>query len=309
MNKRNLTCSVIIPTYNRKEDLLITLPQVLKYLDDKSELIIFDQSSDYTPEEIMNDIEKLKIDKNFSYYHCSVPSVTLAWNTAAYLAKGEILLFIDDDIDIDFNFINSHRLKYQETPEIIGVAGGYYASAKERIWSPSSRKGCASTIAGVNVSFLREVFIKAGAASNYLKPFAPFDWEIAEFFGIHYGKITVGSDILVFHRAPANGGCENQSTRGVNWYLGCYTNHFIWMLNREFPHNITRLPRHLYSMLKYCLPNRKLLLSKDFIINAIFKAMKNAYKTNKASSNKRATEKNHEHAYNLFMQNTKSDLN
>lgn len=308
MKSKKLSCSVIIPTYNRMEDLLITLPQVLKYLDDKSELIIFDQSTDYKPEEILIAIEKLKIDKNFSYYHCSVPSVTLAWNTAASLAKGEILLFIDDDIDIDFNLIHSHREKYLEMPEIIGVAGGYYASSKDRVWIPSSRKGCASTIAGVNVSFLRETFIKAGAASNYLKPFAPFDWEIAEFFAIHYGKIIVGSDILVFHRAPANGGCENQSTRGVNWYFGCYTNHFIWMLNREFPHNFTRLPKHLYSMLKYCLPSRKLLLSKEFIKNAIFKAIKKSREINRISNKKRATEKNPEHTYNLLMKHKNTDF-
>ena len=54
-------------------------------------------------------------------------------------------------------------------------------------------------------------------------------------------------------------------------------------------------------MLKYCLPNSEILLSKEFIKNAILKGIKTAREINRLSSKKRATEKNPEHTYNLLM--------
>jgi len=281
--------SIIIPTYNRAKDLLVTLPQVVKYMDENSELIIMDQSDNAEHIENMEPLKEILEGVNVKYYHCKMPSVTLAWNTAAKLATGDILLFLDDDIDIDFDILAAHRAKYQLDPSIIGVAGSYYASSYDKEWVPSSSNGAATTLAGVNVSFLRETFIKAGVVSNFMKPFAPFDWEMAEFLNFNFGKLAVGDDIKVFHRAPASGGCENQSERGMTWYFGNYRNHFLWMFHRRYPYKLTRLPRHFYWLLKYSVPKKTVRRTKHFWRNSLFAGFIDARKAYSSSNGKRAT--------------------
>lgn len=270
--------TVIIPTYNRLKDILQTLPEITKFLDSNSELIIFDQSNNYNPEGYTEKLKDLLYNVNCRYFHCDTPSVPLAWNTAASLAKGDIILFLDDDINIDSDIIETHRNHYLKDRGIVGVAGSYYAASYERQWIPSSRKGSASTLAGVNASFRRDIFLKAGAASSFVPSFAAFDWEIAEHINDHFGNIAVGSDAFVFHRAPADGGCGNQSERGVSWHYGCYHNHMLWVLHRKFPFNFLRLPRHIYSLIKYCVPKKKLLFQSDFWKYAVRDAIKNALK-------------------------------
>lgn len=292
--------SVIVPTFNRFEELLITLPQIINFIDDSVELIVFDQSNEYNPKEKLDQIEHLLSGTaNCRYYHCAVASVPLAWNTAAALSNNDLLIFLDDDVDIDFDFITAHKRKYEANPDIIGVAGGYYASSYNRIWTPSSKNGCATTIAGVNVSFLKLFFKSSGAASNYKKPFAAFDWELAEYAGSKFGKLAVGDDILVFHRAPATGGCGNQSYRGHSWYYGAYHNHFLWMFTREFPRNLTRLPRHFYWLIRYCLPSKNILISKSFFNDVIFKSFRDAYQSYRKCGKKRRSDVIQEENYSL----------
>lgn len=275
--------SVVIPTYNRFDELIITLPQVIRLLDEHSELIIFDQSDSYHPTDYIDQLSEICSGANVSYYHCSVPSVTLAWNTAAQLAKGSLILFLDDDVNLDINILGAHREYYEKDPDIMGVAGGYYASSYDRTWVPSSRKGVATTLAGVNTSLRKEFFDRSGVASNFIRPFAGFDWELAEHINQHYGKVVVGERALVFHRAPASGGCGNQATRGPSWYYGCYHNHFLWMLHRKFPYSLTQLPRHFYSLVKYCLPKKETLLSLDYLKQSIILGIKDAYLSHKKS--------------------------
>lgn len=299
--------SVIIPTFNRYEELIATLPQIATYIDEQSELIIFDQSTEYDPRQKISEIKTALGSVNFKFFHCKVPSVPLAWNTAASHAEKEILLFLDDDINVDFNVLDAHKKKYIEKPNIVGVAGGYYASSRDRIWVPSSRKGNATALAGVNVSIRADVFKKSGAASSFKKPFAGFDWELAEHISFKHGKLAVGDDILVFHRAPANGGCGNQSVRDQNWYYGAYHNHFLWMLSRKLPLFITRLPRHFYWISRYCVPKRATFMSKGFFKNAVVRGFIDAIKTYQSDQFTRSSRKARDDEYSLVCSNSTSD--
>ena len=283
--------SLVIPTYNRIEDLQKTLPQIAKILNEESELILYDQSDSYDPVQFSAQVREFLGDNNYKYIHSTEPSVTLAWNTAATVASGEILLFLDDDIDLISNIIDDHKSYYKKHPGIIGVAGSYYAGAIDRPWIPSSKNGNATTFAGVNMSVRTETFRLAGTASDYVKPFAPFDWEIAEFLNHHYGELAVGDDIFVFHRAPAYGGCENQGKRGISWYYGCYFNHFLWILSRQGFLKFSRIPRHFYWLFKYCLPSRDVLLTKDFFRRALYSSIRDAFRKHRKNRGKRMSEK------------------
>lgn len=300
--------SVIIPTYNRIEDLKLTLPQVIEQLNDESELIIFDQSNEYTRLDIQQQLIPIfQKQKNISYYHCDVPSVPYAWNTAASIAKGDTLLFLDDDIDLPNNIIEQHNRYYENDSDIVGVAGGYYASSMENLWIPSQNQGLAITLAGVNTSLKKEVFRKGGCASDFVASFAGFDWELAEYVNQYIGKLVVGEKALVYHRAPINGGCGNQGYRGDNWYKNCYHNHILWVMFRSYPKKLTKIPRHLYTLLRYCVPEKKRLFSKDFFINAIVNGIKEGLSTYKNASKKRRATTLETQNYRLIYQQKKQD--
>lgn len=281
------TVTIVIPTYNRFRDLLLTLPQVVAIMDEDCELIVFDQSDAYNPEDHRDQLDGILGRVNARYVHCRIPSLPLAWNTAAELAAGEIVLFLDDDIDIDGDLVQIHRNHYDQQPDIVGVAGAYYAGSKDLPWIPSKRNGSAVTLAGVNCSFRRKVFLKAGSVSSFIKPFAPIDWELAEHISDHFGRLAVGANARVFHRAPAEGGCENQATRGVGWYYGSYRNHTLWALHRSHPQKLSRFPRHAYVFLKYCLPGKQLLMTKAYWTEAVFRALRDAYRTYRQDGKKR----------------------
>ncbi|EHJ05136.1 glycosyltransferase [Marinobacter manganoxydans] len=291
--------SVIIPTYNRLEDLIQTIPQIASILDDQSELIIYDQSDSYRPETLDGKLKGLLGNQNYTYIHSETPSVTLAWNTAATLAKGEVLLFLDDDIDLISNIIEDHRKYYRAQNNIVGVAGSYYAGSVNRPWVPSSKHGIATTCAGVNISIRTETFLKTGAASDYIKPFAGFDWEFAEFVTKNYGKLAVGNDLFVMHRAPASGGCGNQAERGIDWYYGCYFNHFLWMFSRRGLFKFSRLPRHVYWLMRYCIPPKHILMTTDFFRQSILEAFVAARKKHHRNARQRRAEKSRSTEYNV----------
>ena len=269
-------------------------------MDDQSELIIYDQSNSYRPESLVGKLKDLLGNQNYTYIHSEIPSVTLAWNTAATFAKGEVLLFLDDDIDLIGNIIEDHRKYYRARNDIVGVAGSYYAGSVNRPWIPSSKNGIATTCAGVNISIRTEAFLKTGAASDYIKPFAPFDWEFAEFVSKNYGKLAVGTDLFVMHRAPATGGCGNQAKRGIDWYYGCYFNHFLWILSRKGLFKFSRLPRHIYWLFRYCIPPRDILMTTDFFRRSVLGACLAAQKKHRKNATQRKAEKSKQTAYTLL---------
>lgn len=268
--------SIIVCTYNRIADLLLTLPQILEYLDGRGELIVIDQSDQYEVNEYKSDLLKHSAGHRVSYWHSPTPSVPLAWNTAAQISKGEILIFLDDDVDLLDNVIEQHISIYDDA-EIVGVAGSYYAGRMSNKWVASSKNGSATALAGAHMSFRRSTFMNCQAATWFIKSFAGVDWELAEIVG-SAGKLAVGDDCVVFHRAPVDGGCGNQGDRGIDWYYGAYFNHTLWLLSRRFPDSFTRVPRHIYWLYKYLLPSRKILFTKDFLLHAVKNGVIDGYK-------------------------------
>lgn len=294
----SVSVSIIIPTFNRLKELVLTLPQIIELLDDDRELIVFDQSNTDQDEALEKSVLGMMQGPNCRFIRASVPSVPLAWNTAARLAKGEVLIFLDDDIDVDHDVIAAHLNHYKKDPKISGVAGGYYASNRQSPWvSSKDKKGYAKAMAGVNFSLRKKDFLEIGAASSFVKPFAGIDWELGEQLSIKVGPLAVGSDCMVLHRAPADGGCGNQGFRGEDWYEGAYHNHLLWMFGRSFPEIILRLPRHIYWMYRYYTPTADRFFTKKFFKTAILAGIRGARRTNQNKRVKRPSEFLNEEQY------------
>lgn len=102
MEKKLLPISVLIPTMNRTESLRNT---VLSYLSCEyipSQIVIIDQSTKET-DRVKNQrfIHSLSTICEIQWVYQEVPSLTAARNTAFSFAKNEIIVFSDDDIEVE----------------------------------------------------------------------------------------------------------------------------------------------------------------------------------------------------------------
>ncbi|NVJ86813.1 MAG: glycosyltransferase [Algoriphagus sp.] len=106
--------SIIIPTLNRPDQLkklLFRLGEVVE----KEELIIVDDSKDELPQEIFNHF-KFRI----KYIHRGERlGVSSARNIGAAEAKGEYLLFFDDDDDFTTDWLEDFRSSLKSNPGIV----------------------------------------------------------------------------------------------------------------------------------------------------------------------------------------------
>ena len=93
------TLSVIIPTYNRVDSVERTLERLLESERWPDQVVVVDQTQDT---EKASMIEKLCVASPISikYIHESIPSLTRARNIGLKNVYGDIIVFMDDDVDV-----------------------------------------------------------------------------------------------------------------------------------------------------------------------------------------------------------------
>lgn len=127
MSSEAPVASLIIPTRNRAESLERFLPVLAEQkLDEPYEVIIVDNSStDHTPAVVNNAISR--------WPHIRCIREAKPWparNSGARAAKSPILIFVDDDMETDGNFVAEHLRLHRESPG--GVVLGNIISAPKR---------------------------------------------------------------------------------------------------------------------------------------------------------------------------------
>jgi len=115
-----LRYSIIICTYNRASYLKETMESILsKFKDkDKYELLIIDNNS---PDNTVQVVEQFAHDAVVKYFLEKNQGLSHARNRGIMEAKNEILIFLDDDIDIEENYLEvCDRLYSDPNNNIIG---------------------------------------------------------------------------------------------------------------------------------------------------------------------------------------------
>lgn len=124
--------SVIIPTKNRKEDLLVTLRSIIQQSCPPEEVVIVDQSQESCKEEILELSRANGNEPDLIYlWNRDISGLTEARAVGFKKSSGEIVFFLDDDITLDRNCIKNLLQTYQENPHLGGI-GGVDTSCKER---------------------------------------------------------------------------------------------------------------------------------------------------------------------------------
>ena len=109
--------SIIIPTLNRYGDLRNSLQDLLRQSFDDFEVLVIDQTDKEQAEEIGID------DPRIRYFWSAQKSASGGRNIGIRHAKGDVFLFVDDDVIItDPDFLHKH-MRHYENPEVPGVVG------------------------------------------------------------------------------------------------------------------------------------------------------------------------------------------
>ena len=143
--------SMIIATYNRSDDLKISLDVIKKFIPKLNEVIIIDQSKTSKTKDFIKHLHNKKI----KYIHTSFPSLARARNLGVKnLSKdSKIVWFIDDDATLPHNYFDA----------ILNIYNKYY-----------NAKGVSAYIKQKSVhskfeSFLRRIFFLEHQSKNKMK--------------------------------------------------------------------------------------------------------------------------------------------
>lgn len=113
--------SVIIPTYNRIDSLRRTFSYLEKSKLKPLEVLIIDQSNaDFSTQ--IQTLCGVEEDLNVIYIHLEKPSLTAARNVGMKMSKGEVLVFMDDDVDVDAETLSNVVNLFKD--ERLVMAGG-----------------------------------------------------------------------------------------------------------------------------------------------------------------------------------------
>lgn len=254
--------SVIIPTYERESALRETLDDLIEQDYPAFEVLVVDQTKVHQPE-TQEYLEQLANTGKIRWFQVNWASLPGARNYAVRRAIGEIILFIDDDVQLPTKFLSAHARNYQEHPEIGAVAGRVFdrmkLQEKQGIESSSSLSPAYTiedlppeamdagiawyyidlvhtikpqrvlTARGCNMSFRSEIFTKYNLRFDERFKGSAVREESDFCLRLRSTNLHIWYDpeAYLVHLGEETGGCHDISTKTANYQVSLYHNHFL----------------------------------------------------------------------------------
>ena len=114
--------SVVIPTYGRGPVLVDTVSALLALSDRGDELILIDQTESRDPATAAY-LDQAQSRSDFRWLRHAPPGIVGAMNRGLAEARGDIVLFLDDDIVPEADLVAAHRRAFDRHPEAWAVVG------------------------------------------------------------------------------------------------------------------------------------------------------------------------------------------
>ncbi|MBD2625436.1 hormogonium polysaccharide biosynthesis glycosyltransferase HpsN [Trichormus variabilis] len=245
--------SVVIPTYRREKLLQDSIVDVLKQDYPHFEVLVVDQTQTHEPE-TQAFLEEMSAAGKIKLMRLDWASLPGARNYAVRRSQGEIILFIDDDVELEPGFLSAHVKNYLQNPEIGAVAGRVFDRMKlgdsggkleiEYLPPEAMDPGIAwyhidlvhttkpqqvLTARGCNMSFRSEIFTKYGLRfderfrGSAVREESDFCLRVRK---TGY-KIWYDPAAHLVHLGEETGGCHDISMRSLNYQITFYHNHFL----------------------------------------------------------------------------------
>ncbi len=129
MTKKMPTLSVITVTKNRAPLLAKALESLVGQCKKGDEVIVVDASTDNTPEIVAGYKKRLPL----RYIRYFTPGYPAFYNKAARVARGDILVFFDDDCVASRSFLANIRRAHQKNPDSV-IQGMTYSIPKGNLY-------------------------------------------------------------------------------------------------------------------------------------------------------------------------------
>lgn len=264
--------SVIIPTYGREGILCSTLASVLQQDYPNYEVLVVDQTQRHEAETQIY-LDQLVDQGKIRLFQVTWASLPGARNYAVRRATGEIVLFLDDDVELPAGFLAAHVRNY-DNPEIGAVAGRVYDRMKLADAAPdlaidylppaamdpgiawyhidlvhTQKPQQVITARGCNMSFRRSLFVNHGLwfderfQGSAVREESDFCLRIRR-TGL---KIWYDPQAHLVHLGEETGGCHDISTRSFRYQITFYHNHFLMGLKNLTSWQAIRLFAKLFD--------------------------------------------------------------
>lgn len=245
---KNVFVSIIIPTLERKEVVFNLVQQLQNQSYENFEIIVIDQSR-----EANKLIQEASLGSGDRIKYCRIEKegTCLAKNYGLKRARGEFVIFLDDDVEVkEKDFIKYHIANYLD-PEIGGVGGRVIdrnfqlnkeqhgpvcrVSKTGRVFpnADSEEKQEINAPRGGNVSYRMEIIRKIGGfderfIGNAMREETDFSLRI---FKAGY-KIIFEPKAVLVHLALKRGGSRKKDR--LDWYFDFFHNEILFFL-KHFP--------------------------------------------------------------------------
>lgn len=206
--KTSVFISVIIPTYNRPDQLKVCLDSLceLDYPQDAWEVIIVDDGG-ATPLDNITTEYSDRLDISLLRQANAGPAA--ARNTGARQARGELLAFTDDDCKPKKDWLRIMAGHYQKTPERI-IGGKTVNRLTNNIFSATSQyivdivynhynqnKSEARFFASNNIAVPKSLYYKIGGFTEEFR--TSEDRELCDRWRFQGYKLTYAPEAVIFH--------------------------------------------------------------------------------------------------------------
>ncbi|HKC04360.1 MAG TPA: glycosyltransferase family 2 protein [Patescibacteria group bacterium] len=125
--------SVIIPTYNEKEDLQVCIESLGLQSYKDFEIIVVDDGSTDATSQMLRGVSKTL--PNFKFFQKNHKGAGVARNFGEKFAKGKILVFVDADMTFDRDFLKNLVKPIEEGTTMGTFSKDEYVANWENVWA------------------------------------------------------------------------------------------------------------------------------------------------------------------------------
>ena len=250
-------CSVIVPTYQREQVLCDTIAYLLELSYPHYELIVVDQTPLHEPQ---TEQFLLQVAQRIRYIQIDQVGMCHARNVGIEAAKGDIILFCDDDI-IPTPDLLTHHVRHYRDPAVGGVTGpsGYQPDGPLSIvrGGEISRHPLPTTVVetegaqGCNMSFRKQILVRIGGFDEGFIIHARKEEPDASLRVRALGyRILFDPQASIEHLAFPSGGGRAFINQEKLYCFGLFHNR-AYFFGKHFP--LWQLPYFLYYQLGHLL--------------------------------------------------------
>jgi GT2 family glycosyltransferase len=267
----------VIVTYRREQVLVETVERVAQLLRPGDELIVVDQTPRHEPATEAA-LRRMAITGSIRWYRRNRPHICEAMNAGARLARGAILLFLDDDVVPSPGLLEGHRAALSQPDPPPGTCGqviqSWHRGPVERVhdfdlgFDPGYNQPCDILgPIGCNFGLRRDIFFDVGGIDeNFFGPCYRFEAELSRRIFRRTGrKIRFLPHASLVHLKTA-GGTRSFGEKDTWKHIGGRVGEYYFALRSLPP----------LACLGYCLrqimrePLNKYTLRRPWLIPSLF---------------------------------------